>query len=75
MSNQPDAQGKGCGVGGTGPVQPRRATRDYLLGTNDLLAQHPLSEWVTKKTPQRIGALGGVFCIFRYKANTLGLAI
>jgi hypothetical protein len=44
MSNQPDAQGKGCGVGGTGPVQPRRATRDYLLGTNDLMAQHPLNE-------------------------------
>ncbi|MGB1732816.1 MAG: hypothetical protein ACPHFQ_12135 [Paracoccaceae bacterium] len=41
MSNQPDAQGKGCGVGGTGPVQPRRAKRDYLLGTNDLMAQHP----------------------------------
>jgi hypothetical protein len=28
MLNQPDAQGKGCGVGGTGPVQPRRAERD-----------------------------------------------
>ena len=60
MSNQPDAQGKGCGVGGTGPVQPRRAMRDYLLGTNELLAQHPLNEWVTKKTSQRIGALGGI---------------
>jgi hypothetical protein len=67
MSNQPDAQGKGCGVGGTGPVQPRRAMRDYLLGTNDLLAQHPLSEWVTKKTPQRIGALGGYFVSFATK--------
>jgi hypothetical protein len=28
MLNQPDAQGKGCGVGGTGPVQPRRAERE-----------------------------------------------
>ena len=67
MSNQPGAQGKGCGVGGTGPIQPRRAMRDYLLGTNDQLAQHPLREWVTKKTPQRIGALGGYFLSFDKK--------